>query len=644
VRSDTPSAKTLAALVLLLLCAACLAAAPAGATPSLSWSSPTFVDGNGTLSAIACPSSALCVAVDDQGNALTSTDPSSVAPTWSMQRAVDHGQALSAVSCASSTLCVAVDGKGNVLTSTDPLAGASASWSALDIDGSNALSAVSCASSTLCVAVDEAGNVLESGNPSAGAGSNWSSRGLDLSPPLVSVSCVSIGLCVAIDGAGNAFASLNPTYGRPTWSSTAIDPLSSPTSISCTASELCVTVDRSGRALASDAPATSAPSWLEPQVDPAGQLVGVSCAPEGFCVAIDGSSRVLVAHVPAPTVTTGPPSEVTQTGATLTGTVDSYDAALSGCRFEYGLSIAYGESLPCASLPPAADGAQATSAALPGLVANTTYHYRLVLGSPLAGTTYGLDQALTTLSPALVQPHPSIGGTPAIGQRLTCKSGVTATGVTLTYAWLRDLSTIGGASGSTYVVSSADVSHHLQCRVTATNAAGGDTATSAFVTVPAGGLGAVSETTVGAPRVGRGTVSVPLKCSSQAAGSCTIALRLTAVETLRGTRIVAIAAARRATVTLGASTARLKPGQQLTATVFLNATGRRLLAHFRHMAAKLSVSGTVVGAVKASLASATVTLSAAAQAASHRRASRHASRQAAPARRAAAKTASHHRR
>jgi hypothetical protein len=698
VRSQGPPAKLLATLVL-VLCAVCITAAPAVAAPSLSWSGPTFIDGDGMPSAIACPSSALCVAVDNQGNALTSTDPATADPTWSLKRDIDSGGALSSVSCPSSALCVAVDDQGNALTSTDPSAGPAASWStldvdrtaaltsattalngvscasaalcvavdnrgdalistdpsagpaanwsAVDVDGTTALSSVSCPSVSLCVAVDAAGNVLSSGNPLAGGSSTWQSHDLDFEPPLVSVSCTAAELCVALDGSGDAFASVNPApaSGRPTWSSTMIDTLGNPTEVSCAASGLCVAVDGSGYALASDAPALVPPAWLELDIDPTRQLVGVACVSEGFCVAVDTSGHVLIAHVPAPAVATGTPSEVTQTGATLTGTVDSYDAILSGCQFEYGSSVAYGLSVPCASLPAPADAVQSASAPLPELVANTTYHYRLVITSPLAGTTYGLDQTFTTLSPSLVQPHPSISGTPAIGQHLTCKAGVgTTTGVTLSYAWLRDLSAVGGASGSTYVVGSADVSHHLQCRVTARNAGGSATATSAFVTVPAGGLGAISESTVGTPRMGHGSVSVPLTCSAQAAGSCTIALRLTIVETLRGSKILAVAAARtrRATVAIGASAVHLKPGQQLTATVSLNATGRRLLAHYRHLAAELSVTGTVVGVVRASLKSVAVTFSATAQVSSHR--SRKASVHGTPAHRASSRTSSQRRR
>jgi hypothetical protein len=118
---------------------------------------------------------------------------------------------------------------------------------------------------------------------------------------------------------------------------------------------------------------------------------------------------------------------------------------------------------------------------------------------------------------------------------------------------------------------------------------------------------------------------VTLTCSRQAAGSCTIALRLTVLETLRGSRVTALAASQRTvrrTVTVAASTVHLRPGQQLTVTVALNATGRRLLAQRRRLAVRLSVSGTVVGALSASLRSTTVTLTQA-QISSRKASSRH---------------------
>jgi Bacterial Ig-like domain (group 3) len=72
---------------------------------------------------------------------------------------VDGTNALEGVSCPSSGLCVAVDQFGNVVTSSNPTGGAAA-WTVTHVDGINSLAGVSCASSSLCVAVDRSGNVV----------------------------------------------------------------------------------------------------------------------------------------------------------------------------------------------------------------------------------------------------------------------------------------------------------------------------------------------------------------------------------------------------------------------------------------------------------------------------------------------------
>src|SRR5262249_42139346 len=124
----------------------------------------------GGLSAISCPSTVLCVAVDDSGNLVTSTNPANVS-SWSTPASVDPGIYLGAVSCASGALCVAADINGNVLTSTDPTGGAG-SWTATQVDGNGGLSGVSCPSARLCVAVDPLGYVLVGAQlPSANTGS-----------------------------------------------------------------------------------------------------------------------------------------------------------------------------------------------------------------------------------------------------------------------------------------------------------------------------------------------------------------------------------------------------------------------------------------------------------------------------------------
>jgi hypothetical protein len=95
-----------------------------------------------------------------------------------------------------------------------------------------------------------------------------------------------------------------------------------------------------------------------------------------------------------PSATTGAANGVSKTAATLTGTVNPNGSTVTSCRFEYATTTAYGTSVPCAH----AVGGGSTvpvSAALSGLAAATTYHYRLVAGNA-DGTTDGSDRTFTT--------------------------------------------------------------------------------------------------------------------------------------------------------------------------------------------------------------------------------------------------------
>jgi hypothetical protein len=669
-------------MLVLVLGAAGLAPAPAGAASPLNWSAPVTVDHSGQPpSAISCPSESLCVAVDRAGNALTSTDPSAAAPSWA-SATIDRGRELTSVSCASAAFCVAVDAAGQALASTDPAGG---SWTnAGEVDEGGHLTGVACPSASLCVAVDEAGNVLASTHPTR---TSWT-RVAHAASGLTAVACASASLCVGIDGAGDALASREPTGGAGAWHPRAIDPALAMTAISCSPDGRCVAVDSSGNALSSEDPASEAPTWSSTAIaggplgavscaasglcvaldgagtahasdDPtapvpgwstsaaAAGVTGVSCLRGGFCVAVDAAGAVLTARVAAPGVTTTVPTEVTQTTATMAGTVDPNDAMLDACQFEYGTGASYGQSVPCAGVPAPAGGVQAVAAQLAGLLPNTTYHYRLIAASPV-GTNVGADETFTTATSAqtpLVYPNPSITGTPGVGERLECHSGIPfGAAARLSYAWLRDLVAIPGASGSSYVVKGADTGHHLQCQVSATDAGGSATARSAFVTIPVEAVPAsVGETFVGRAAFKNGRVSVPVTCSPRASGDCQILLRLTVSETLSGGRIVAVAARpttpagrhaaqrltpstrrassaaatlRRVTVTLGSARARLGRGQRRTLTVSLNATGGRLLAGRRRLPVELLVSGTVIGVIEATLAKQPLVLATAAHSAS----------------------------
>jgi hypothetical protein len=227
--------------------------------------------------------------------------------------------------------------------------------------------------------------------------------------------------------------------------------------------------------------------------------------------------------------------------------------------------------------------------------------------------------AVTTISapaPApsvgvVVQPSASIVGIPAVGERLRCLTGVAeGAPATFSYAWLRDESPIPSANTSSYKVGSADATHHLQCQVTATNAAGSVSAHSAFVAIPAQGvLAAVGETTVGAVQATHGHVSVPVTCSTQASHGCTLTLRLTAVESMRDGRILtlsshslpSVSGAHNLTLTLGSASASVAAGKRIGVSVALNATGRRLLSRFGRLPLTFTLKGTVIGVLDAQL-------------------------------------------
>jgi hypothetical protein len=116
-------------------------------------------------------------------------------------------------------------------------------------------------------------------------------------------------------------------------------------------------------------------------------------------------------HEPAaPAAVTEPASSVSQISAMLRGTVDPDGEEVSDCHFEYGSSSSYGASVPCVSRQGAGNNVSAT---LTGLGEGSTYHYRVVATNPL-GTSYGADQAFTTLGPA---------GAPEYGQCAAQKKG-----------------------------------------------------------------------------------------------------------------------------------------------------------------------------------------------------------------------------
>lgn len=125
---------------------------------------------------------------------------------------------------------------------------------------------------------------------------------------------------------------------------------------------------------------------------------------------------------PPPTATTESASSVTETSATLKGTVNPNGEATE-YFFEYGTSTSYGHKTePAKTLTAGTVGGQTVSEAVTGLTQGTTYHFRVVAKNP-SGTAHGADETFTTTSPP-----PPPGAPVATTEAAT---SVTETGATL---------------------------------------------------------------------------------------------------------------------------------------------------------------------------------------------------------------------
>ena len=94
-------------------------------------------------------------------------------------------------------------------------------------------------------------------------------------------------------------------------------------------------------------------------------------------------------------LTTGGASGVGQTTATVSGSVNPEGAAVKA-HFDFGMTTNYGSSTPDQTVG-VANSPQGFSAALSGLPAGTTIHYRAVVTSDFT-TQFGADQSFTTAS------------------------------------------------------------------------------------------------------------------------------------------------------------------------------------------------------------------------------------------------------
>ncbi|HST56060.1 MAG TPA: hypothetical protein VLJ42_09230 [Solirubrobacteraceae bacterium] len=217
-----------------------------------------------------------------------------------------------------------------------------------------------------------------------------------------------------------------------------------------------------------------------------------------------------------PTVTTGGSSGVDSADATLAGTINP-DGVEASYHFDYGTDEFYGNSSPQPDTDAGAGSADvAATTTLNGLLANTTYHYRLV-GANASGSSVGDDQTFTTApTPATVD------GAPANATNITAAGAmlngtINAQGSEVTYHFNYGTDNTygsstpdadGGSAPGDQPVSAdltglaPNTTYHFQ--VVADNGTGGAQAGAdqTFTTAPATAAGATDVTAAGATLVG----------------------------------------------------------------------------------------------------------------------------------------------
>lgn len=130
----------------------------------------------------------------------------------------------------------------------------------------------------------------------------------------------------------------------------------------------------------------------------------------------------------SPSVETKAASGITETGATLNGLVNP-NGLETKFYFEYGTTVSYGSKTAEVSAGSGSSSVE-KSQAVGSLTKNTTYHFRIV-ASNSSGTSFGADQAFTTVGPPeglTINPE-----TFASGEEATLKGLVDPNGQATTY-------------------------------------------------------------------------------------------------------------------------------------------------------------------------------------------------------------------
>ena len=175
------------------------------------------------LVSVSCPSTTFCDAVTADGATAFSTDPGSATAMWFPRQApvppAPATGSVQAIACASSSLCIFGDRMATIFATTNP-ANDLPTWTNTPIGGA-ALTDVACPAPTLCIAAAEDLKTASSAN--AGAASPvWSTPAAS---GICELNCLSTTFCIGFDTGAVATSTSPPAaWGAPVPIGTAAGP------------------------------------------------------------------------------------------------------------------------------------------------------------------------------------------------------------------------------------------------------------------------------------------------------------------------------------------------------------------------------------------------------------------------------------
>ncbi|MGH2835473.1 MAG: hypothetical protein ACRDKD_04615 [Solirubrobacteraceae bacterium] len=294
-----------------------------------------YIDPKTAITGVSCPSAQLCVAVDAAGRVLHSTNPIGGIANWTKPVRVDSvAQAggdyagFSAIDCPSTSLCIAVDNGASdqIAFTTDPTGPASA-WTLTTVGNGVLLDSVSCASTTLCLVAGS--NIYYSAQPTGGASAWKATAALSSSNSVVSgLACTTVKLCVGV-GYGNASVGLAVASSTPTtttWSQGLIGAAPPAQgaglvdSVACPARNFCVAVDAASNAYTSSTPVRGAWSLARPLKKNSQSTVSQVACNAALCIEVDNRGTVTYGAIHSSTAATTTTTTSTTTTSTSTTT------------------------------------------------------------------------------------------------------------------------------------------------------------------------------------------------------------------------------------------------------------------------------------------------------------------------------------